>query len=164
VTTSLAASVRLTVSAEGWLANRLRVSDPEGRQLGSVEFAHWREAATATFDGREYTFTPTREPGRPWTFSSEGTVLARAVKPSAWRSDFELHLGDEVLHLRPRSMWARRFELWRGEERIGEVVPKGWLSHKAYLDVPADWPVPLCAFVYFLVRLIWNRHQAAAVT
>lgn len=131
-----------------------------------MEKSVWKEAATASVGGRSFAFTRTRDPGRPWLLTAEadGRELVRALKPSAWCSRFELHLGGETLDLRPRGVLSQRFELWRGDEQIGEVVPKGWTSRKAHLVAPPDWPMPLVVFVFFLVRLIWTRNQAAVMS
>lgn len=88
-------------------------------------------------------------------------AIVKAEKPSAFRSEFEIQMGDQTIVLMQPSVWKTAYELRMGDAVIGRIDKAGRLSRKATIELPADWPLPLQLFVFWLVQLMWNRGDAA---
>ena len=101
----------------------------------------WRNEARLELEEGTY------ELYREGTFSGDfllerdGNVVARATKPSALQSRFEVELPNRKLVLRKLSVFSRRFGLFEGEKQIGSIYPLGILTRRTNIDLPADWPV-----------------------
>ena len=66
--------------------------------------------------------------------------------------------------MRKPSVWRRGFVLMDGERRIGSMSPESMWTRRATADLPSDWPMPIKAFVIWLVIILWKRdaNNAAA--
>jgi len=135
----------------------------DGEEVGTAAFSHWRVRGTLTLGDQTFTLERRRrEPGRPFLLLHDGRELARAIKPSAFRDAFEVHLGPERLTLRQRGLVDCSFRLYRDGEEIGVLRQRGVLRRRVRLALPSEWPLPLAAFLLFLARVVWTREQAAA--
>jgi len=130
--------------------------------LGEVNASMWR--CRARLELEEGTYELYRDgPFRgDFLIERNGSVVARATKPSALRNRFELQLQNRHLVLRKLSMWSRRFGLFEGDKQIGSIYPLGMFSRRANIDLPAEWPLPTRAFLFWLALLMWKQEQAAA--
>ena len=54
-------------------------------------------------------------------------------------------------------MWRRGFVLMDGERQIGTMSPESMWTRSATADLPPDWPMPIKAFVIWLVIILWKR-------
>jgi hypothetical protein len=94
----------------------------------------------------------------------DGKVIARASKPSFFKCTLEVELPNRRLTLRKLSPWKRRFGLFEGEKQIGNISPLGSFSRRAQIDLPADWPMAIRGFLFWLVFLSWQREEVAAIS
>lgn len=153
----------LVARARGWLGKHFILHEhEEEREVAHLRFSLLCEKATLDLDEATLSIHRTRDPGRPWVLERDGRVLARARKPSFFRDRFVLELGGEELEFRSRGLLSRTFELRREDTVLGQVDRVGLLGREVELHLPDEWPVALQAFVFFLARIVWNRHQAAA--
>lgn len=150
----------LQAAPKGMFSNDYVMTSHDGR-LAEIDVSNWRERAEFVVDGRTYRLA--RE-GRAGAFQllDGDTVVARAEKPSAFSSQFNLYSGNETLVLRKLSMWSRGFGLYHGDREIGRIAPTGAFSRKAAVQLPEEWPLPVQVFVFWLVLVIWRREAAAA--
>lgn len=82
-----------------------------------------------------------RETGRRWSITT-GTGRLQLVRPSVWRSAWELH---------------------RGGQAVGRVEhDPGLFTRSSHADLPADLPMPVRVFAYYVVLMLWERAAAAA--
>lgn len=144
------------------LMQRRYVFKRGAEDVARLDLSWWRERGVLSTGGHSFTIRRTRAPGRPFVLEREGQEVARAEKPSAFRSRFVLFLGDERCELRKPHVLSRAFVLYRGEHAVGEIAKKGLTGRRATLDLPDAWPLPLQAFVFFLARIVWNREQSAS--
>jgi hypothetical protein len=54
-------------------------------------------------------------------------------------------------------VWRRAFALMDGEREIGAISPESTWTRRATADLSPDLPVPIQAFVIWLVILLWKR-------
>jgi hypothetical protein len=127
------------------------------RTLARLETSPWREKGALTIAGVVYRAYREGFMAGDFIVESDGTELARATKPSAFRRSFVItHDGMEYT-LTARSAFRREFVLLQGERRIGSISPDGLFTRKANVDLPDIMPLPLKAFVVWLAILLWRR-------
>jgi hypothetical protein len=131
--------------------------DEDGRSLGELRQLR-REGAQFTADGEQLVIrrerskrflldgprgsgvTAERETHRRWVLTTPNERL-ELVRPSIWRSPWELH---------------------RGGVPVGRIEPQGWFGKTSHADLPADLPLAVRVFVYYVVLVQWERANAAA--
>ncbi|HEX7071680.1 MAG TPA: hypothetical protein VF190_12780 [Rhodothermales bacterium] len=88
--------------------------------------------------------------------------IARAHKPAILRDAVRLQLGETECIIRRKHLFSRRFEVWNGEERIGEIAHIRWYSNRARIDLPDAWPLGLQVFVFWVVLTFWQRDRSSS--
>lgn len=130
--------------------------------LGELDSTIWREKAQLELEEGTYLLYRERYFSGDFVLEHDGTVIARASKPSAFSNRFEVQLPDRNLVLRKLSAWNRRFVLFDGEKQVGSIYPLNVFTRRANIDLPGDWPLRIKAFLFWLVFIVWKRQQAAA--
>lgn len=135
----------------------------EERQLiGEVETSIWRERARLELEEGTYHLFRERAFGGDFLLERNGSVVARATKPSALRSKFEVEVGDRQLELRRLSLLNRRFGVFQDGKQVGSIYPLGIFTRRSNIDLPSDLPISTRVFLFWLVFLMWKREQSAA--
>jgi len=84
-------------------------------------------------------------------------VIGFAEKPSSLRRLFDVHFSDKHYTLKPASLFSKKFILMEGSNQIGLVIPRGFFSRGAKVELPENLPLSLKVFVIWLVLLNWRR-------
>ena len=134
----------------------------QNKLLGEVQTSGWKEKGRLELEEGTYELYREGRFSGDFLLERNGSVVARATKPSAFQYRFDLVLPDRTLMLRKLSIWSRRFGVFDGDKQIGSVYPVGLFSRRSNIDLPGDWPVATRAFVFWLVILMWRRQQQAA--
>src|SRR5690606_32482933 len=90
--------------------------------------------------------------------------IARARKPSAWRSRMELVWDSEPYELLRPSIWRRTHVLRGATGDVVTITPVNAFSRRATVDADPDLPLLLVVVFVVLVIISWNRDQAAAAS
>ena len=123
--------------------------------MGDVEFSSWRERGSVRLQGADHRVF--RESALRGAFVLEGgRVRVRAVKPSAFRSTFEISYGSNHYVLRTRSALRKDRVLYEEDALIGGVFCEGSLNRRARVELPDDLPMLLTMFVVWLTLLQWR--------
>ena len=132
------------------------------RTLATLDLSCWREKADVLIE--DVTHRVFREGVMSGDFVLErgGQVLARATKPSAFRNAFIVTYHGKSYMLRRPSAWRRAFVLLDDERQIGSVSPDSAWTRQATADLPRDWPMPIKAFIIWLVIILWKRDAESA--
>ncbi|MDZ4698468.1 MAG: hypothetical protein SH809_02075 [Rhodothermales bacterium] len=146
---------------KGMLSNDF-VLMKDGEEIGLLDIKAMREAATLHLGDEVFELGREGMMSGAFFLARGEEVVVKAVKPSAFKSEFEIHLGDQVLILKKEGLLSSGYELLQSEAVIGRIDRDGLLTRKATIELPADWPLPLQLFVYWLVQLMWNRDASAA--
>jgi len=136
-----------------------------GREVGLLKPGLLTERAT--FAVQDVTFEFYREGWvGDFVLEFEGAALARADKPSALTRRFVLRVEDRRYVLEAESAFRRafRFREEHDETVLGRIAPKGVLTRRATVDLPEDLPLPVQAFCFWLVLVLWNRAAGAAAS
>ena len=130
--------------------------------LGELDTSIWREKARIELAEGTYELYRLGHFSGDYVLEHNGKLVARASKPSAFRSKFEVELPNRRLDLRKLSTWSPRFGLFDGERQVGSISRRGMFTTRSNIDLPGDWPLPIRIFLFWLVYLMWKRQQAAA--
>jgi hypothetical protein len=130
-------------------------------EIGLLDLKAMREAATLHLGDEVFELGREGMMSGAFFLARGEQVIVKAEKPSALKSELEIQLGDETILLTKPSIWKTGYEVRLGEAVIGRIDRGGVMSRNVTIEVPADWPLPLQLFVYWLVQLMWNRDAAA---
>ena len=92
----------------------------------------------------------------------QGSAIASADKPSAFKQRFTVSFDERTYTLEPTSVMGRTFALKEGDDEVGHIRPFSLLSRKTKVDLPEAVPLPVQVFCLWLVLLLWKRAAAAA--
>ena len=134
----------------------------QNQLVGEVATSVWGEKGRLELEDGTYEAYRERLFGGDFLLEHDGKLVARASKPSALRNTFEVELPGRRLTLRKVSMLNRRFGLFDGEKQVGSIYPLGVFTRRSNIDLPGDWPLPIRAFLFWLVFLLWKRQTHAA--
>ncbi len=134
----------------------------DDKPLALIDQAWVREAGELVLDGARYKVYREGYFGGAFVLEADGGVVARAVKPSAWRRAFEVEHGNKRYTLKAKSSWGRSFELLDGLTTIGSMRPDSCFTRKAGADFPDSIPLPVRIFMVWLTLLMWKRDSDSA--
>jgi hypothetical protein len=98
---------------------------------------------------------------RLWAMEREGRRLARAEKPSMFRSRFTVWLGGRSYELKKVAAGKRSFVLLEDGTEMGRLHRRGLFNRRTRLDLPNDWSLAAQAFILWLALVVWAREDAA---
>jgi hypothetical protein len=127
------------------------------RRLAHLDLSAWREKGVLAVDGINHRVYREGMMSGDFVIARDGLVLAKATKPSAFRSSFMISWSGREYTLRKKSIFGRRFVLLDGEQQIGSVAPNRWWTRDAVIDLPKTWPLPIRVFAIWLALLLWKR-------
>jgi len=138
--------------------------EANGREVSKLEVSLWKEAGAFATEGQPYRIYREGWMSGAFLLESRGRQVARAIKPSAFRSQFELELNGHRYFVQRAALFGRTFTVLREGVEVGSIRPVSVFSRKAVIDLPSDWSLPVKLFVFWLVLVIWNRDQRAAAS
>ena len=151
----------LEANPKHFLSNDYVVRSPEGGST-VLDVSSWRERAEFELGNVPHRLYREGMVSGAFVLERAGTVLAKATKPSAFRSQFVLELNGQSYTLRRTSMFRRSFGIFSGDRQVGAIRPASAFTRRTIIDVPPDWSPAVQLFVFWLVLVIWNRDDAAA--
>ena len=152
----------LQVVPASWLAWSFAMEDAIGKPVGTIRLSFWRDRASILFQGQHYRVARHGILG-PLILEGPGGEIARAVKASPFSQGFLIDAEGKRYELRKLSLLRREYGLFLDEIQMGSVVPQGWFSHRAAVDIPDDSPASLKVFVVWLALRSWRRNAAAVL-
>ena len=141
-----------------WYSWNFTVTAGSGH-VADIATSWWCERGKLTVDGVTYRVYREAPMFGAFVIEDADGMLARAKKASVFRREFALHHAGRELTLRPTSMFRRAFALLEGSREVGSVAPQSAFARKAAADLPDDLPLPVRAFIVWLVVISWRRGQ-----
>ena len=132
------------------------------RRLAHLDLSAWGEKGVLSVDGINHRVYREGVMSGDFVMTRDGLELARATKPSAFRSTFIVAWNGREYTLKRKSMWRRAFVLLDGETELGSVAKTSLWTRDAAIDLPATWPLPIRVFVIWLALIMWKRDANAA--
>ena len=130
-----------------------------GQTVAELDASRFKEAAALTVGGAPYRLFREGLFSGDFVLEKDGRPLLKASKPSAFRSQFDFELDGRLYSLKRASFLGKTFEVRQSDRVVGSVAKVSLFSRRATIDLPAAWPVPEQAFLFWLVLLIWKRQQ-----
>jgi hypothetical protein len=164
VVAEVGAGFDMEAIATGIFNLKFRLVGQRQRLLGELENSFW--TSNGQLELEEGTYLLYRE-GRftgAFLLELDGKVIARAVKPSAFQNRFEIDTTDRQLVLLKPSSINRRLIVLDGAKEVGSIYPLGVFTRSTHVDLPDDWPVPIRAFLFWIVFNVWKRANSAEVS
>jgi hypothetical protein len=135
------------------------------RVVADIDMTFWRRKGTLTVEGAP--FRAYREGLMSGPFLLEdpaGTVVARAEKPNALFRSFDLEHAGRRLNLRAHTAFGRAFVLEEGGRPVGTIAPDRFWTRRTTARLPDDLPLPVRAFILWLVFVLWRREADSGST
>lgn len=151
----------LTAIPRHWFSWDFTLFD-KGESLAEIGMSSWREKGRVTVSNTTYRVYREGFFTGAFVLESNGTVLARAEKPSAMTRKVVVHFGGSQFELKPRSGLSRKFQLLSGGAIVGTLSPAGFLSRRMNIELSEDLPLLIKVFVVWLTVLLWKRESEAA--
>jgi hypothetical protein len=140
-----------------WFSWDFNLMDGTG-QVAEIDVAWWREQGLLTVRGVPYKVYREGLASGAFILETGGSVVARAEKPSAFHRCFVIEYGGRLFTLRAKSAFGREFILFDdGPNEIGFIAPEGIFTRRAIAGFPEELPLPVKAFIMWLVIIIWKR-------
>lgn len=152
--------MRLEVEPTHWYSQDFTV-EQQSRRVAEVDVSCWCEKGEVTIEGVRYRVYREGWLSGSFVLERDGSVLARAEKPSAFFRKYLIRFGDRSYALEPRSAFRRAFVLRDGSRQIGSIEPTSAFTRGAVADLPDTWPLPLRAFVIWLTMIQWRRDRSS---
>lgn len=129
------------------------------REVTELGHGWFRETGSFEYGGQAFTLERSGWISGDFTLRRDGQRLAGAVKPSAFRSRFEVSCPEGNYVLRQRSVFGRAYELVEGRQVIGSVEPEGMFTRRGRARLPRELPFETSVFILWLVLLMWRRAE-----
>ncbi len=136
--------------------------EAEEQKIAFLDISLWKESGKISIEGRPYKLYREGLMSGAFVLENEGHAIARAIKPSAFRSQFDLEINARRYSLKRDSVFGRAFSVFQDGAAVGSIRPAGLFTKRTIIDLPADWPIPVQVFVFWLVLVIWKRKDRAA--
>ena len=135
----------------------------EGSQpVADIDVSWWREKGLLTVHGTDYTVYREGLMSGAFILELDGTVLARAEKPSTFHRAFLIEHAGKQYTLRAKSAFRRAFLLLDGSREIGALSPEGIFTRRATVEFPEELPLPAKVFIIWLAVILWKRDSDSA--
>jgi hypothetical protein len=151
----------LTANPRSWLSWDFTLAK-DGKSLADIDLSSWREKGNLIVANSPYRVYREGICSGAFVLESNGAVVARAYKPSAWTRRLVIEVGGVQFELKPLSAFTRGFRLLQGEKTIGTLSAARMWNRKMNVELPEDIPLLTRAFVVWLAVLLWRRDAAAA--
>jgi hypothetical protein len=154
----------LTAVPTRWFSWEFTVNEGS-RSVATIDVSWWREQGTLTVGGVDHRVYREGMLSGSFILEAAGSVVARAMKPSAFRRAFVIEHGGRRYVLQAASVLRRRMVLLEGDRTIGSLAPQGAFTRRADVDLPLDLPLAVRVFVIWLAVILWKRESdSGAIT
>ena len=150
----------LQLIPQGWLGWNFDVLDNDGK-VAEIKTSTLPESGTFALGGTNYRAYRERMFSGDFFLEQDGQQIARAQKPGAFRSSFEITYIDQSYKLTKQSLVSRSLILFEGDVEVGCIRPESCLSRKATVSLPEAMPAAVQLFVIWLAILLWKRDSDA---
>ncbi|HUW31995.1 MAG TPA: hypothetical protein VM223_10310 [Planctomycetota bacterium] len=146
---------------QGWVAINPPYAILDGEtEVAEVHYAPSSRRGQVISDGLTYeaysqgAFVPT------YVLDLEGAPLVEVRRPKFFTLSHTVACaGGQTYTLRPASFFSRRYLLLDNGQPVGEIRPEGFWGIRFVIDLPPVIPVPVQAFLFWVVRTIRERNR-----
>jgi len=134
----------------------------DGAEIGQIDCGGVRQPATLTVGGA--TYNPVSEGAlRPkFHLDAGGTRIANVELAGTLFRRFVVHAGAKTCTLKVASWFGRSFVLTENDVEVGRIARSGFFTARCRAELPNDLPLPVQAFLIWLVLITWRRQAVTA--
>jgi hypothetical protein len=136
--------------------------DADGERIADIDVSWWRERGVLTVRGQEYPVYREGMVSGAFVLEKNGSVLARAEKPSAFRRWFHVDHAGTRWTLRAQSALRRSMVVLSGELEVGAMKPDSAFRRSATVTLPKALPDHVSVFLIWLAIVLWKREADSA--
>ena len=136
--------------------------EQDKKLVGELDPSAWRCKATLELEEGTYSLYREKLLGGDYLMERNGNVVARAAKVSILHNRFAVQVGTQTLELKKLGWASRKFGLFDGDRQIGIIYPQGYVTKRANIDLPEEWPLASRVFMFWLAFLNWKQQSQAA--
>ena len=129
----------------------------DGVVITELRVSSFRERARFEILGDDFELMRERPWGGEFMMKGDHRILARARKPSLFRSRFEVRVAGRAYEFVQVTGKGLTFVLVDGMQQVGQVYQPGTFTSRTIISLPSEWPVATRIFVFWLALVIWNR-------
>jgi hypothetical protein len=134
----------------------------DGVEIGQIDCGGVRQSATLTVGGASY--NPVSEGGLRTNFHLDagGARIADVEPAGTFFRRFIVRAGSKIYALKVASWFGRSFVLTENDVEVGRIARTGFFTARCKAELPDDLPLPLQAFLIWLVLITWRRQAVVA--
>lgn len=151
----------LIAKKKGVFSRSYDISDANGELIVELSIKGLSLSAHFTFNKFEYEFKSVGMFSKTYEMYESGKLVGSAELISSMRSDYAIDLSGRKLMLEKQGILSKDFHVLFGKHTQGSVYPKSAFSPLAFIDLPADWPLPYKLFIFWLAVYQWIQMEAA---
>lgn len=152
----------LTAVPKSWFSWDFWVREAVGDAVAELHLSSWRERGSVVIGVTTYRIYRKGLLGPFVMEAPGGSLIGSAVKPSAFRREFEIGDGKRSYVLKAVSAFRRGCGVFRDGQQIGSIEPDSWLGRRASAEFADEVPQVLQAFLLWLTMLLWKRESDAS--
>ena len=151
----------LTASPKSWWSWDFSLkTSPAEKPVAEVHLSSWRERGSIIVKDTTYRVHRDGLSGPFILEAPDGSTVASATKPSVLRREFVVANDEQRYVLKALAVFRRECGLFRGDRRIGSIIPHSALRRRARVQFEDGAPLLLQAFVVWLAMLLWQRDSS----
>ena len=141
---------------KNWFSWNFKINQ-NSNKIADLELSSWREKGELRIDGLNYMVFRKGILSPSIVLEKHNKELAKATRSSIFRHSFLLEMDGKRYTVEKRSFFGRTISLKNDSGEVGSVSPGGFLSRRAYVDLPENIELPVRIFVIWLALLLWKR-------
>ena len=142
---------------QDWFTWNFTLFNDDDEEVAGITPAWFSESAEIYTGGEMYKAYRESWMSGAFIFQLNDSILAKAEKPSALNRSFNVEFDGRQYILEAEAVFFRKFILIDNGVEVGSITPENALTSAAVLDLPRDIPLPVKAFMFWLVMILWKR-------
>lgn len=134
----------------------------DGVEIGQIDCGGVRQPATLTVGGVGYNPVSEGVLRTKFHLDAGGTRIADVELGGTFFRRFIVHAGVKTYTLKVASWFGRSFVLTENDVEVGRIARTGFFTARCRAELPDDLPLPLQAFLIWLVLITWRRQAVVA--
>jgi hypothetical protein len=133
-----------------------------GVEIGQIDCGGMRQPATLTVGGASYNPVSEGVLRTKFHLDAGGVRIADVEPAGTYFRRFIVHAGAKTYTLKVASWFGRNFVLTENDVEVGRIARTGLFTARCRAELPDDMPLPVQAFLIWLVLITWRRQAVVA--
>jgi hypothetical protein len=134
----------------------------DGLEIGQIDCGGVRQHASLTVGGASYSPISEGVLRTKFHLDSGGARIADVEPAGTYFRRFIVHAGTKTYTLKVASWFGRNFVLTENDVEVGRIARTGFFTARCNAELPDDLPLPVQAFLIWLVLITWRRQAVVA--